>query len=126
VTTPSDLALFTCELMRAYQGLSSRLLSQQMACQMLHKALDLDPQMFGLPLGEGLGVMLYSTGRNLVFAHPGSNLPGTNCWLIGNPNVGKGAVVMTNGAMGEVLAMEIISAIIREYGWPNGHTEGQD
>jgi CubicO group peptidase (beta-lactamase class C family) len=119
MTTPSDLALFACELMRAYQGLSSRLLSQQMACQMLHKALDLDPQMFDLPLGEELGVMLYGTGRNLVFAHPGSNLPGTNCWLIGNPSVGKGAVVMTNGAMGEVLAMEIISAIIREYEWPS-------
>jgi hypothetical protein len=58
------------------------------------------------------------TGRNLVLAHPGSNLPGTNCWLIGNPNVGKGAVAMTNGAMGEVLAMEIIAAIIRGYEWP--------
>jgi CubicO group peptidase (beta-lactamase class C family) len=119
MTTPSDLALFGCELMHAYQGLSSRLLSQRMTQQMLHKALDLDPQMFGLPLGEGLGVMLYGTGRNLVFAHPGSNLPGMNCWLIGNPNVGKGTVVMTNGAMGEVLAMEILSAIIREYEWPN-------
>jgi CubicO group peptidase (beta-lactamase class C family) len=119
MTTPSDLALFTCELMQAFQDSSSQLLSQRMTHQMLRKELDLDPQMFGLPLGEGLGVMLYGTGRNLVFAHPGSNLPGANCWLIGNPNVGKGAVVMTNGAMGEVLAMEIISAIIREYAWPN-------
>jgi CubicO group peptidase (beta-lactamase class C family) len=125
MTTPSDLALFTCELMRAYQGLSSRLLSKQMMRQMLRKELDLDPQMFGLPLGLGLGVLLYGRDENLVFAHPGSNLPGMNCWLLGNPSVGKGAVVMTNGAMGEVLAMEIISAIIREYGWPSGYAEGQ-
>jgi hypothetical protein len=48
-----------------------------------------------------------------------------DCWLFGNPSVGKGAVVMTNGAMGKVLAMEIISAIIWEYGWPDGHAEGQ-
>ena len=38
---------------------------------------------------------------------------------LGNPDVGKGAVVTTNGAKGKVLAMEIISAIIREYEWPN-------
>jgi CubicO group peptidase (beta-lactamase class C family) len=120
ITTPSDLALFTCELMQAFQGSSSRLLSQRMTQQMLHKELDLDPQIFGLPVGEGLGVMLYGTGRHLVFAHPGSNLPGANCWLIGNPNVGTGAIVMTNGSMGEVLAMEILSAIIREYEWPKG------
>jgi hypothetical protein len=126
MTTPSDLAVFTAELMRACQGLSSRLLSGEMMRQMLRKELDLDPQMFGLPLGEGLGVLLYGADENLVFAHPGSNLPGTNCWLLGSPSVGKGAVVMTNGALGEVLAMEIISAIIREYAWPGGHTEEQD
>ena len=120
VTAPSDLALFTIELMRAYQGLSDRLLSKEMTRQMINKELDLDPQMFGVPLGEGLGVMLYGTDENLIFLHPGSNFPGMNCWLLGNPRVGKGAVVMTNGAMGEVLAMEIISAIIREYEWPGG------
>jgi CubicO group peptidase (beta-lactamase class C family) len=117
MTTPSDLAIFTIELMRAYRGLSDRLLSREMARQMLRKELDLDPQLFGMPLGEGLGVMLYGTDEDLIFAHPGSNYPGMNCWLLGNPNVGKGAVTMTNGAMGEVLCMEIISAIIREYGW---------
>jgi hypothetical protein len=62
--------------------------------------------------------MLYGTEENFIFAHPGSNFPGMNCWLLGQSKTGKGAVVMTNGAMGEVLAMEIISAIIREYDWP--------
>ncbi len=115
ITTPSDLALFTIELMRAYQGLSDRLLSKEMARQMFRKELDLDPGMFGIPLGEGLGVMLFGESENFVFAHPGSNYPGMNCWLLGYPETGRGAVIMTNGAMGEVLAMEIIAAINREY-----------
>jgi CubicO group peptidase (beta-lactamase class C family) len=117
MTTPSDLARFICELMRAYQGLSSRILSPKMARELFRKELDLDPRMFGIPLGEGLGVFLFTDGSNPVFAHPGSNLPGTNCWLIGTPESGKGAVIMTNGAMGEVLSMEILTAVIQEYQW---------
>jgi len=101
--------------MRAYNGLSSRLLSKEMARQMFNKELDLDPRMFGVPLSEGLGVLLYGEGENLVFAHPGSNYPGMNCWLLGYPETGRGTVIMTNGEKGEILAMEIISAINREY-----------
>ena len=115
MTTPSDLALFTIELMRAYNGLSERLLSKEMARRMFTKVLDLDPAMFGIPIGEGLGVFLYGEEDNLVFAHPGSNSPGMNCWLFGYPKTGRGLVVMTNGAQGEILAMEIISAVNREY-----------
>jgi CubicO group peptidase (beta-lactamase class C family) len=116
MTTPSDLAILAIELMRAYNGLSDRLLSKEMAHRMFRKELDLDPGMFGgLPLGEGLGVMLYGEGENLVFAHPGSNFPGMNCWLFGYPKTGRGLVVMTNGAQGEILALEIISAVNREY-----------
>jgi CubicO group peptidase (beta-lactamase class C family) len=118
ITTPSELVLFTIELMRAYQGLSDRLMSKEMVWQMFHKELDLDPRMYDIPLGEGLGVILYGEGENFVFTHPGSNFPGMNCWLIGYPETGRGAVIMTNGAMGEVLAMEIIAAINREYNKP--------
>jgi hypothetical protein len=85
---------------------------------MFQKELDLDPAMFGMPLSEGLGTLLYGTGEDLVFLHPGSNLPGLNCWLLGYPERGTGAVIMTNGAQGEVLAMEIIAAVNREYGKP--------
>jgi CubicO group peptidase (beta-lactamase class C family) len=118
MTTPSDLAIFTAELMRAYKGLSNRLLSKETVHQMFSKELDLDPKMFGMPLSEGLGVILYGEGENFAFAHPGSNFPGTNCWLIGYPETGKGVVIMTNGAQGEILAMEIISAFNREYSKP--------
>lgn len=115
ITTPSDLAIFAIELMRAYKGLSNRVISKAMARQMFSKELELDPRMFGVPIREGLGVMLYGEDENLIFAHPGSNYPGMNCWLIGYAETGRGAIIMTNGVKGEILAMEIISAINREY-----------
>lgn len=118
MTTPSDLALFTVELMRAYQGRSDRILSSEMARRLFHLELELDPNMFGVALAEGLGVFLHGEGQNISFLHPGGNYPGSNCWLIGFPEVGKGAAIMTNGAMGEVLAIEILAAIKNEYGWP--------
>jgi CubicO group peptidase (beta-lactamase class C family) len=118
MTTPADLALFTVEIMSAYAGSSSLILSETMAHQMFRWELELDPRMFGMPLGEGLGVLLFGNEDNFLFAHPGSNLPGINCWLLGHPQSGKGAVIMTNGAMGEVLAMEIIKSTMREYDWP--------
>jgi CubicO group peptidase (beta-lactamase class C family) len=114
-TTPTDLAKFTNEIMLSYRGKPETILSQEMTKQLFNKEFDLDPGMFGIPLSEGLGVFLTGEGRDLLFMHPGSNLPGLNCWLIGWPERGTAAVVMTNGAKGEVLAMEIISAINLEY-----------
>ena len=117
LTTPADLALFTNELMRAYQGSKAAkgLLSIDMVRQMFRKERDLDPEMFGMPMQMGLGAVLFGTGDHFVFAHPGSNLPGMNCWLIGYPETGRGIVIMTNSVKGEILAMEIISAFNREY-----------
>jgi CubicO group peptidase (beta-lactamase class C family) len=114
-TTPTDLALLANEIMLSYQGRSQKILSQKMARQLLQKECELDPRMFGLPISMGLGVMLMGEGKERLFAHPGSKLPGLNCWLIGWPERGTATIVMTNGANGEVLAMEIITAIIREY-----------
>jgi CubicO group peptidase (beta-lactamase class C family) len=117
LTTPADLALFTNELMRAYQGSKAAkgLLSKDMVRQMFRKERDLDPKMFGMPMQIGLGAILFGTGDHFVFAHPGSNLPGMNCWLLGYPETGRGIVIMTNGVKGEILALEIISAFNREY-----------
>lgn len=118
VTTPTDLARFAVELMRACQGKSHRVLSQATARTMLWKELDLDPALLGFPLGEGLGVLLRGTGQDLSFLHPGDNYPGASCWLVGFPGLGKGAVIMTNGAKGNLLAMELLAAIGKEYHWP--------
>jgi CubicO group peptidase (beta-lactamase class C family) len=114
-TTPTDLARFTLEVMRSHRGESEALLSRAMTEQLLRRQCDIDPDVFGLPLSEGLGVILKGNGTELSFAHPGSNLPGLNCWLIGTPARGAGAVIMTNAARGELLAMEIYASILQEY-----------
>jgi CubicO group peptidase (beta-lactamase class C family) len=114
-TTPTDLALFTNEIMLSYQGKSDKVISQRTARLLFLREYDLDQSMFGLPVSEGLGVFVMGRRKDLLFSHPGSNLPGLNCWLIGWPERGTAAVVMTNGAKGEVLAMEIIAAINLEY-----------
>jgi CubicO group peptidase (beta-lactamase class C family) len=119
-TTPSDLARFTIELMLAYRGKSDRILSPDMARQMFHRELDLDPSIFGFPFGEGLGVLLRGSDRNFSFLHPGSNLPGTTCWLEACPESGQGIVIMANGARGDLLSLEILPAVISEYQWPVG------
>lgn len=108
----------TIGLMLGYQGRSSRLLSQKTVREMFHKELDPDPKIFGLPAGEGLGASPMGEGHDLSFTHPGGNDPGTTCWLVGYPELGKGAVIMANGAKGDLLSLEILPAISNEYGWP--------
>ncbi|UCH84921.1 MAG: beta-lactamase family protein, partial [Candidatus Latescibacterota bacterium] len=120
MTTPSDLALFTSELMLAFHGKSSRLLSKKMMQTMFASHVDIDPSVTGVPIGQGLGVMLYGDGAGFCFLHPGDNLPGASSWLIGWPDTGNGIVVMTNGAMGNLLAMEITAAFLRADASPTG------
>ncbi|MCJ7588759.1 MAG: beta-lactamase family protein [Candidatus Aminicenantes bacterium] len=115
MTTPSDLALFTIELMKAYRGESGLILTQDMARTMLRPELDLDPALLGMPIREGLGVMLSAEGAPFYFGHPGDNYPGATSWVIGYPELGTGIVIMTNGAKGTILAMEIMPAFVNEY-----------
>lgn len=120
MTTPSDLARLTIELMRASGGRSGRLLSPASVRQMLQPEVELDPKLFGTPAREGLGVFLLGEGEGLSFGHPGSNYPGATCWLVGYPEKGRGVIVMTNGAGGELLALELMAALTKVYGWPFG------
>jgi CubicO group peptidase (beta-lactamase class C family) len=115
MTTPTDLALFTIEIMRAYRGESDRILSREMARDMLRPELDLDPSLLGMPLREGLGVLLSAQGEPFWFGHPGDNYPGASSWVVGYPDLDTGIVIMTNGAKGNLLAMEIMPAFTKEY-----------
>jgi CubicO group peptidase (beta-lactamase class C family) len=122
VITPSDFALFAAELARAYRGDSDRLLSQKSARQMSEIVQELDPaQFFGM--SGGLGVFLVGSGENLYFTQPGHNAPGTTCVLVASPVTGKGAVIMTNGAAGLQLSLEILPALVNTYHWPVIPTE---
>ena len=118
MTTPSDLALLTIELIRAYQGRSSRIISQATARQMFRRELDIN--ISGFTAGEGTGVILRGEGKNVSFLHPGGNAPGATSWLEGVPETGQGIIIMTNGAMGDVLSLEILYPLIEEYRWPTG------
>jgi CubicO group peptidase (beta-lactamase class C family) len=118
LSTPRELAVVAIELMQAYRGTSRRLLSQEMAQTMFQAAVDLDPRIFGSPVSDGLGIFVKGKGPTLTFLHPGNNFPGSICWLVGFPEQGKGAVVMLNGANGEMLALEILVALAGLYQWP--------
>jgi CubicO group peptidase (beta-lactamase class C family) len=118
LTTPSDLARFGIELMRAYQGQSGLLLSPGMARQMFHQEMWVDdPTVFGFAFGQGLGAFLQKVGENTIVFHPGGNDPGASCLLAILPDTGQGAAIMTNGLLGLPLTVEIISAIAHEYHW---------
>lgn len=120
ITTPSDLSLFAMELIKSHKGKSNKLISQKMASLMFTKQAALSPDMFGLPIGEGMGTLIRGTNFSSFF-HPGDNFPGATCWLVGFQELGKGAVIMTNGAQGSLLTMEIIYSITTEYNWPTNN-----
>lgn len=118
VTTPSDLALLAIEVMEAYQGRSDRILSQRAVQQMFSTERELDPsQMMGIP-AQGLGVFLMGEGGGFYFLFAGYNEPGATSFLIAAPATGKGAAIMTNGANGMLLVLEILGALVDEYDWP--------
>lgn len=89
-----------------------------MARKLFEKQADIPPEVLGIPLGEGLGILLSGEGGAAMFPHPGDNQPGATNWLSGTPSSGQGVVIMTNGALGNPLAMEILVAVALEYNWP--------
>jgi CubicO group peptidase (beta-lactamase class C family) len=115
-TTPSDLAHFTIELMSAYNGESSTVLSQDMAMEMLSPQVDIlghtleDAYGLGMALGDDRGVMRIQ--------HMGGCPWGGNSWLVAYPETGQGAVVMTNSVGGSAIRAEILFSIAIEYDWP--------
>lgn len=117
-TTPSDLARLTASLMASAAGREGALLEADTARLALTEVRAIEPGPHAGLSSQGLGVFILDTPSGPGFCHPGFNSPGTTSFLIGFPSVGKGAVVMTNGAMGLNLSFEILSGIAREYSWP--------
>jgi len=113
--TPGDLAIFMIDLMKAYQGETGHLLSPQMTQQMLSPQIEI----LNSPLSDacGLGVELRSTSQGPKVSHTGGTW-GSNSIIWFEPQIGKGAVVMTNSASGSLLRFEILLSIASAYGWP--------
>jgi CubicO group peptidase (beta-lactamase class C family) len=111
-TTPTDLAEFAIEIMRARRGESNRVLSAASAREMLTVQKE--------PFGLGFAVVGEEDAPE--FTHGGANT-GYKCELIALPEQGQGAVVMTNGDHGLNLIREIIGGIAVVYDWPSNKPE---
>jgi CubicO group peptidase (beta-lactamase class C family) len=113
-TTPTDLARFVTWVMK---GLNDKSVSAE------HKAVAAyltQPQASLSPAPNqrmGLGFFLPGEGKARAFSHSGSN-EGFRAYMIGYPETGQGAVIMTNSDNGVPLAQELLRSIALEYGWP--------
>lgn len=105
-TTANDLARFVIDLQRAAGSDQGKVLSAAGARAML------TPE----PSGWGLGFKIIGQGRDLAFFHDGSNA-GYKATLIGHPETGDGAVILTNGDQGYQLGQDILRGIAVAYGW---------
>jgi CubicO group peptidase (beta-lactamase class C family) len=115
-TTPSDLARFAIEIMRARAGESDLLLSQGMAREILMPQIEIQESL--LSDAYGLGFELGGEGQAFRFLHTGGTW-GSTCLLWVHPETGQGAVIMTNSASGEgAIRLEILLSIAVEYNWP--------
>ncbi len=104
-TTPTDLAKFAIEIIKANAGESKKVISQEMTQKLLERQSG----------NYGLGVSLRESG---AFGHGGAN-EGFRCMLIAYPDRGEGAAVMTNSDNGGALAAEILNAVSAAYDWPD-------
>jgi CubicO group peptidase (beta-lactamase class C family) len=115
-TTPSDLARFAIEIMRARAGESDQLLSREMSSEMLTSQIEVHESFFSD--SYGLGFDLAGESQEFRFMHTGGTW-GSTCLLWVHPETGQGAVIMTNSASGEgAIRFEILLSIGAEYGWP--------
>lgn len=107
-STPTELARFAIELQKAYRGEPDRILSSDMAHQMLTPDAN----------GRGLGPVMEGEGPSLSFGHGGAS-EGFRCQLVAYVRRGQGAVIMTNSDKGRVLIEEVLRAIAAAYRWPD-------
>lgn len=103
-STPTDLALFGIEMMRALQG-ESNWMTKQSAELMITIPKDIKTE-------YGLGFMLKAQS-NIIFGHGGDNI-GFHGGMLFYPLKGQGIVVMINSDIGDGIRDQIINAFSRE------------
>ena len=110
-TTPSDLLRYAIAVRDSARGAKGSILDQSLATAMLTAGK-----------GEwGLGLEVHATPADRAFAHGGSN-EGYENLLVAYTGSGDGVAVMTNGAQGAELGMEITRSVAAAYGWPSYHS----
>jgi hypothetical protein len=105
-TTPTDLAKWAIALQQAYDGKSSRLMSQASAKTMLTPGLG----------GWGIGIGVSGSGDSLRFEHGGDDW-GFKATLTGWMSGGHAIIVMANGDDAPPILDNVMRAVAREYGW---------
>jgi CubicO group peptidase (beta-lactamase class C family) len=105
-TTSTDLARYIIEVQQSLQGKANHVLSENMTREMLTPGMG----------HWGLGLEISGSGSNPYFLHGGSD-EGFRDFFAAGENNGDGAVVMTSGDAGSLLADEVMRSIATEYGW---------
>jgi CubicO group peptidase (beta-lactamase class C family) len=106
-TTPIDLAKFAIEIQLSLQGKSNKVLSPDMARQVI------------APVGVGsyaVGLTIEKRGEGWYFGHGGSNW-GFRGQFIAHVSKGYGVAIMTNGDRGGTLVDELVARIASAYNW---------
>ncbi len=106
-TTPSDLARFGIEIMKALKS-ESTFLEKKTAELMTTKAYENSPY--------GVGFAVNQSKKGLIFGHGGSNL-GYYSNMVFCPDEGSGIVVMQNSDIGMRIRDEVTNAFKEIYGW---------
>ncbi len=106
-STPSDLLRYAIAVRDSVRG-PGGLLDQKLAVAMLTPGKG----------DYGLGLEVHGAPDNRVFSHGGSN-EGYENFLVAYSGSGDGVAVMTNGAQGNELAMEITRSVAAAYDWPS-------
>lgn len=107
-TTTEDYARFVIELQKTYQGRSHKVISQELARQML------SPQ---AARQYGLGVfMRENKGEIHYFGHMGDNR-GFFAGYLAHITDGYGVVIFTNSQVGAQLIREVSRSVAAVYGW---------
>lgn len=107
-STPTDLAGLLIEIVRAYRGEPSQVISHAVAIDML------TPQNGG---PYGFGGAVGGSGDSLVLMKRGQNV-GYQGYMLIFPRTGQGIVVMTDSDNGTALASAIIRRAAAVYRWP--------
>jgi CubicO group peptidase (beta-lactamase class C family) len=107
-TTPSDFALFLCDLLASATGGPGRLLSPAGARLMLSAQVE----------NYGFGFLAEGGGDDVVFSLR-AKTRGYACAMVLYPGKGQGAVIMTNSDNGALVIQEVLCALSEAYRWPH-------
>jgi CubicO group peptidase (beta-lactamase class C family) len=106
-TNPTDLAKFVIGVQMAYEGKSTKLLTQQSARLMLTP--------YQNKMGAGLGAFVNTMDTTKYFTHAGSTV-GFQSVYYGSLQSGNGVVVMLNSGSQQLLT-EVVNSVAKVYGF---------